>query len=84
MTDEKTMHLTDSFSTKFQYVSVRTEREHFIFQDFAIILTFLFVILQVKVMINEQIVVLIILTSRDRLLLFFQFQFIILKQMIRS
>lgn len=74
------MDLTDSFSTKFQYVSIKTEHEHFIFQDFAIILTFLFEVHHVEVMTNERIVVLAILTSQDHLLLFFQFLFIILKQ----
>ena len=84
MTNGKTIRLTDSFSTKFQYVSIKTEHEHFIFQDFAIILIFLFEVLHVKVMSNEQIIVLIILTSQGHLLLFFQFQFIILTQMFQS
>jgi hypothetical protein len=77
------MRSTFPFSVKFQYVFIRIRHEHFIFQDFAIILIFLFKALQVEVITYERIVVLVILTSRDHLLLFFLFQFIILKLMIQ-
>ena len=59
------MRSTFPFSVKFLYVFIRIGHEHFIFLDFAIILIFLFKVLQVEVITYERIVVLAILTSRD-------------------
>jgi hypothetical protein len=67
----------------FQYVSAKTKPGHFTFRDFAIILTFLFAVLHVEAKTNERIIVLARLASQGHLLLFFQFRFVVLMQMLR-